>query len=874
MKKEIDNLLNKASEQARDRAGTDSRLDESASRAWEHIEAGAENGAMASPSAESRPECARFSNLIPAYCEGTLAEAQATLLEEHMKECYFCKSALRRLQSGKPEGETAASRETRTVPVWMKWGSVAAGLVIMIMSAQFLYWAGMLPLVSAEAVTISSLEGSLYCLDGRDLHPVSAGEAFTYGKTLRTGPETRAVVTLGDGSEVELAERTEFDVVGGWKGDSIRLNRGNIIIQASPQGSGELQVLTGDCEVAVKGTIFSVRHGLKGSRVSVVEGEVWVTRAGENTVLNAGQQYASRDGLGLRSVEEEVAWSKNSSEYFEMLTAVTRIHRAIGQVAMSDELRYSGALARILPRDTMIYGAAPNVVDRAGILFQAIEDAVRGNPRLYEFWESEKGREMQSHIDEIEDLAGRMEGLFGEELVFAFSRVEGMDPCPVILAESVNQPALIAEINVLNDKIAAESKGVRPFAVIDDPFGPGLSDAPFFAWCGNGLLVVSPSLELVQQVAASDAAGGAGGFAESTFYQTVAVQYDQGVDWLLAVDFPTMLEAADKEEGGVNSDEEFLNPFTGIESLVARRKIQSGQPENQLIFSFSREPGGILNWLSEPMPMGAMDFVSPDATMAAGLALRDPLEIMDEILEQIAASGDPGALSELDEFQADLGISVRDDIAASLGGEALIALDGAILPEPAWKLILEVYDEAGFQRSIEYLAEAINAREAANGRNNKLALYAEPAGGNTLYSLQLLESGTVIYYLFARGYLVAAPDYSIIDKALQYQASGYSLSRSPDFIASLPSGVNIDLSAFYYHDFRRILDTMQAAATAANIGSSSLASFLEEGSLHFMTGVYRTDGELVISSSNNLEDCIAWMGLIQAWKEMLEEKIN
>ena len=139
----------------------------------------------------------------------------------------------------------------------------------MVLAAQFMFWAGMLPLVSADAVTVSSLEGHLYALDDQEIRPVAAGDIYSYGKTLRTGPDTGAIVTLRDGSEVELAERTEFDVVGGWKGDSIRLNRGNIIIRASKQGSGRLRVLTGDCDVSVKGTIFSVRHGLKGSRVSV-----------------------------------------------------------------------------------------------------------------------------------------------------------------------------------------------------------------------------------------------------------------------------------------------------------------------------------------------------------------------------------------------------------------------------------------------------------------------------------------------------------------------------------------------------------------------------------------------------------------------------
>ena len=822
MKNETENLLDEAASQVRKRAGDTSQIEESSGRIWRKIEG------------KSASECPRFSSLIPAYHHGTLDEAQSTLLHEHMKECYTCTSQLRRLQSGKKAGADSAAREPRSVPVWMKWGSLAAGLVIMILAAQFMYWAGMLPLVSADAVTISSLEGQLFSLDEQALLPAAAGDVYSYGKTLRTGPDTGAIVTLRDGSELELAERTEFSVVGGWKGDSIRLNRGNIIIRASDQGSGKLRVLTGDCDVTVKGTIFSVRHGLKGSRVSVIEGEVWVKRGENNTVLNAGQQYSSRENLGHRTVAEEVTWSRNSSEYLKTLALVSDIHRAIDQVTMSKELRYTGALAQILPRDTFIYGAAPNVVDRGDLFFQAIEDAIADNPKLAEAWNSEKGLEIQGHIEELKDLVFSLEGLFGDEIVFAASRVEGTDPLPILLTETRDAAALKAELSAINDKIAQETNGIYPFAIIDDPFAPGLPDSPLFAWCSGGLLAVSPSLGLLQQVA--DAANGSGGFSASPLYETVAAQYDQGVDWLLAVDLPAVMALEENEAEDLDSDEEetFLNPLKGIGNLVTKRRLVNGQTENQLVFSFIEEPRGILSWLAEPKPMGAMDFVSPDATMAAGFSLRDPLQIMDELLEHFASVKEE-ALGELEEFQNEIGLDIREDIAASLGGEALFSLDGPILPSPAWKLILEVYDPARFQGAVESLVSSINAKHSETGQA-QLSFGSEQVGGNTLYSLHSAQSSLTVYYLFARGYMIAAPDYSVINNALQYQSSGYSLVNSPDFINSLPSGNSVDLSAFYYHDFRSILKSLREATNAANVDSFEFLNEMENGPTHFMSG--------------------------------------
>ena len=258
MKKDIENLIDEASSQIRERHGDGDQLNESSVRAWQEIEKTAGKPVMSTDAVVSDQGCGRFSGLIPAYYNETLDKTRVILLQEHMKECFTCKSQLRRLQSGRKAGQAVTSSFGYTVPVWMKWGSLAAGLLIMVMAAQFMFWAGMLPMVSADAVTVSSLEGSLYALENQEILPVSSGDIYSYGQTLRTGPETGAVVKLRDGSELELAARTEFDVVGGWKGDSVRLNRGNIIIRASDQGSGRLRVLTGDCDVAVKGTIFSV----------------------------------------------------------------------------------------------------------------------------------------------------------------------------------------------------------------------------------------------------------------------------------------------------------------------------------------------------------------------------------------------------------------------------------------------------------------------------------------------------------------------------------------------------------------------------------------------------------------------------------------
>ena len=61
-------------------------------------------------------------------------------------------------------------------------------------------------------------------------------------------------------------------------------------MQAAQRSKGHLYVATADCHVAVTGTVFSVSAGVKGSRVSVVQGEVHVSQDNTEKVLHPGDQ--------------------------------------------------------------------------------------------------------------------------------------------------------------------------------------------------------------------------------------------------------------------------------------------------------------------------------------------------------------------------------------------------------------------------------------------------------------------------------------------------------------------------------------------------------------------------------------------------------
>src|SRR5262249_25151797 len=138
--------------------------------------------------------------------------------------------------------------------------------------------------------------------------------------------------------------------------------------------------------------------------------------------------------------------------------------------------------------------------------------------------------------------------------------------------------------------------------------------------------------------------------------------------------------------------------FDSIDRLVVEQKQVAGKTMTRADVSFSAERTGAAAWLAPPSPMGGLEFVSPQAYGIASMVTKDASTILDEISSQLV----PNA-SALDRFQRETGVDVRRDLAETLGGEFLLALDGPLLPTPSWKMVAEVYDSARLQNTIERL---------------------------------------------------------------------------------------------------------------------------------------------------------------------------
>jgi len=258
--------------------------------------------------------------------------------------------------------------------------------------------------------------------------------------------------------------------------------------------------------------------------------------------------------------------------------------------------------------------------------------------------------------------------------------------------------------------------------------------------------------------------------------------------------------------------------------------------------------------------MGALDFISPDAKVAAAFVVKNPAALASDLIGALGAI-DPGASQHLSSFESDTGLSISQDLAAPLGGEYAFAIDGPLLPTPSWKIVIEVNDPAHLQQSLEVLVNKLNQWSAAEGKSG-LQLDSAESGGVKFYTLRYSEVGMELTYSYVNGYLVAAPSRALVDQAIRYRMSGATLAHSARFVSSLPEGGKVNFSALFYQDLGEVAGPLagRLAGSIANLPPD------KQQAIKSMVGptlAYAyADGNRIVFSMNNDTGLLSPLGLI------------
>ncbi len=802
----------------------------------------------ASPAAElglhALRSCEDFQALIPAYLDENLANARRLLLEDHLHQCVACRHAVESARNGEVQPVWQAARPARAeshgFPLW-QW-AMSATAVVIVAAATFGFLNGMLPGQHAVRGTVQNVDGPLYAVVDDQVRVVPAGYQIRNGDEIRTAKSSHAVVRLLDGSLVEMAERSDLSVSREWRGTTIRLDGGHIIVQAAKQRSGRLYVATDDCLVSVKGTIFSVNHGTKGSRVAVIEGVVRVAAGDRTTDLHAGDEETSNPSVSKVPIQDEIAWSRNSAKYLALLGDFSALQKQFEAIP-GPGLRYSSELLPYVPDNTAVYAAIPNLAATLGEASQIFQDRLQQSPALRTWWNEQqhgKGPKLAAVMDQLKTFSSYL----GAEIVFAVAKEGTTYSSPIVLAK-IRQPGLEAflqgEMKQLNPD------GSHALQIASDPWSVSPSpNRPFLVYVGKDMLIATPDVAELQRAVTRMQQSSASRFTESPLYQQVASAYKQGAGWLFCADMEQIM-ANHVHEGSTQP----LPPGIGdMRYLMMERREVAGQTENRAALTFASERRGVASWLAAPASMGGLEFISPDATMVNSVVIKNPRAIVEELF-QIIGSGDANFPQQLSEFEAKTGVSVLDGITAPLGGEVTMAFDGPVLPTPRWKLVLEVYDPTTLQSTIGKLVASFN-REAPPSKGS-LQLTQQQVGSQTYYTIRnSAQPNFEMDYTYVDSYLVAGADISTLSRAIRDRQSGNTLTHSPTFQALLPRDGYTNFSAIFYHNVGPVLGPLvqqiKAVGTLTPQQQESIAT-LQANTAPGLIYVYGEPDRIIVASN-------------------------
>jgi hypothetical protein len=746
--------------------------------------------------------CTAFRADFDACASGRLTEARRLLIDDHLTRCAACRRireeqavARTRLVEVPPIRPSARKPRLQSGAVWFRWAAAAAVAVVSLYASRDQIDRALAP--SGPRATLEASSGGVFRLpQGAWKH----GDALSAGDVIRTGAGAHAILRLTDGSRVELNERTELLIETAWSGETIHLERGDLLVEAAPQGYRRLRVVTQDSEATVKGTVFAVSADAGGSLVSVVEGSVGVVQPGLEQVLTPGQQAASNAAFKETSVRDAIAWSSDSEKYFSVLATVAQVEKDIAALP-SAALRTEAQLVRYMPAGTRIYFAFPNLDGAIGQAVRLFEQRARDNATLSEWWNSNQGQEARQSMERLQTVTSYL----GNEIA-VFGVWQGTESFPVV----------IAQVKPGQDQALRQAM---------QSLIPGQADLPFRVtpeW-----LIVSESTARIDRIVPQLGTG-----AASPFAQEITARYRNGAGWLTALDITSF---------DLKTENSSITKVLGIantRTAFFEQRSVAGTDDLAAAVTFNGSRTGMASWLARPGSAGSMEYVSSEAQAVFSASTRDPRQAFEELLR---LSG-PELLGHLSEFEKQTGVSITSDLAGSLGSDFTLSLERVSLPVPGIVAVAEVLHPTAFDAAIGRMVEAAN-RLHSTGDAQLITLTLETVNGRTWHVLHTPASMITLEWTYDRGYLLASSDRALVLRAIQTRDSGLSLPRSSTFRQAVPNGSLHHSGYFWVNANGTLADAaslIQSPAIQSLIGTRTPVLVVFDGETEQIAAASRT----------------------------------
>jgi hypothetical protein len=462
-----------------------------------------------------------------------------------------------------------------------------------------------------------------------------------------------------------------------------------------------------------------------------------------------------------------------------------------------------------MPDGTVFFAAVPNVSGTVADFYEALAPRLASNPVLASWWGEGPGAvQHQAEVKRLLDALRTWGSYLGDEVAVGIGRKADGNPGAPLVLTTVVKPGFRA---FLEAELARGGGDTHVRIVENASDAPAVGGKDLVLWLHDDL--VAAAIDGTTLVRLESALASPGEFRGGTFHARLADAYRGGVDLVVGVDARALIQDAAVAAGSGAGDALRMSGLLDVEHLIVERRSASGTASGRAALTFGAQRRGLAAWLAAPAPMGSLSFISSGAAGAVALVMREPALLVDDLFAAFT-SGHPEFPAKLAAFEAEHGFRVRADLAETLGGDVALAVDGPLLPTPAWKVVVEVYDAPRLQATIERLVSLADAAARKDGKPGA-RLVSEASGSLTIHALVLGDGTTPLQYAFVDGYLVAAPKKEFVLRAAEAHATGDTILTAPKLVALLPKDGPLDFSMLAFQDVGGVLGSLARSLGAA-----------------------------------------------------------
>jgi hypothetical protein len=485
--------------------------------------------------------------------------------------------------------------------------------------------------------------------------------------------------------------------------------------------------------------------------------------------------------------QPKIPWSPDLNKYPGLPAEFAHLLDNLQRNVQFPPARTQSRLLTLLPESTTYYAAFPNYGDAAHQALLIFRRELQQSEVLRNWWQQGELAALGPYLEDSVENFYELSQYLGDEIVIS-GEIGGLTPNLMLVAE-VRKPGLKDFLRQMLEELPSNSTSrvlvLDPEELASTPIQPTVRPVVLVR---PELVVAGPSLEAVRKFNRTFESG-TGHFASSAFAKRLAQAYQDDISVLVGADLHRIVAQIPlrTQQNEATFDR---TGFQDAKFVVWEHKSETERVSSEMEVSFMGPRHGVASWLASPSHLGSLDFVSPNAAVAASVVLKNPGQIFDE-MRAMSSDSNPNSFAMVDQMQQAAGIDLKNDVLSHLKGEITLELDDFAPTEPVWRAILRVEAAERLQQTLSRIFSSLHMEPPQLGED-----------GITYYNAVIpsAEKPTQIVYAFTDGYMIIAPSRESAAEGVRLHKNGKSLVKSPKFMSSLPGDQATEASGLLYED--------------------------------------------------------------------------